>query len=286
MNTRDLSGKAVLVTGAGSGIGRATALEAARRGARVFVCDVDTRGLEETSRRAQEMERTVTAEKVDVSDAHAMSAFADRVHADVSALDILVNNAGVAVGARFVDTTLEDWRWIVDINLLGVVHGCHLFAPKMIERGRGHVVNIASMAGYLPTEGSSAYVATKFAVLGLSECMRIELGRHGVGVTAICPGFIDTPIPQNARYRGPLGDSSLPKRVAEIFVRRGYSPERVAIAIFAAIQRGRTVAPVTPESWAAYLIKRLSPGVVYAFGDWLGRRFEREVEQEKAVQRG
>jgi NAD(P)-dependent dehydrogenase (short-subunit alcohol dehydrogenase family) len=265
MDTRDLTGRTVLVTGAGSGIGRATALLSAKRGADIVICDVDEAGLAETEAQASRNGHKVTSRRVDVADREQMRAFAD----DVGAVDLLVNNAGVGIAAEFLDTPLEEWDWIVSINLLGVVHGCHFFVPKMIERGSGgHVVNISSMAGYLPSPGLPAYSATKFAVLGLSEAMRQELHPHAIGVTAICPGIINTPITRSTRAYGAAADPGLRERTVKLFERRNYGPEKVAANILKAVQRERTVAPVSPEAWFAYALKRTSPRLA----GWIVRR--------------
>ena len=265
MDTTNLQGRTVLVTGAGSGIGRATALEAARRGADLAVCDVDEPGLAQTEQTARAAGREVTARRVDVADREQMREFAEAV----GAVDILVNNAGVGLAAEFLDTPLEEWDWIVSINLMGVVHGCHFFVPKMIERGAGgHVVNISSMAGYLPSPGLSAYSATKFAVLGLSEALREELRPHGIGVTAICPGLINTPIVTSTRAYGAAADPAWRERAVTAFERRNYGPEKVAVNILKAVQRERTVAPVSPEAHAGYALKRTSPRLA----GWLNRK--------------
>jgi NAD(P)-dependent dehydrogenase (short-subunit alcohol dehydrogenase family) len=261
MDTSNLEGRTVLVTGAGSGIGRETALLAGRRGASLVICDVDDAGLSETEKRAAGAVKLTR--RVDVSDREQMRAFAD----EVGAVDLLVNNAGVGLAGGFLDTTLEDWDWIVSINLMGVVHGCHFFVPKMIEAGRGgHVVNLASMAGYVASPALAAYCTTKFAVLGLSEALREELRPHGIGVTAICPGIINTPITVSSRARGQWDDPSVRERMTALYARRNYGPEKVADRILRAVARGRTVAPVAPESWAAYGLKRLSPGAARFLG--------------------
>ena len=131
-----------------------------------------------------------------------MRDFAEAVHREAGPVDLLVNNAGVGLAAGFLDTELEDWDWIVAINVMGVVHGCHFFVPRMVERGMGgHVANLSSMAGFHASPALLAYTATKFAVLGLSEALREELRPHGIGVTAICPGIINTPITTNASAR-------------------------------------------------------------------------------------
>jgi NAD(P)-dependent dehydrogenase (short-subunit alcohol dehydrogenase family) len=268
MDVSTLQGKTVLVSGAASGIGRETALACARRGARLVICDLDERGLEATAAEITALGCAVTARRVDVADRAAMAAFAAAVHAEVEAVDLLVNNAGVAIGGGFLHTSLEDWEWIVSINVMGVVHGCHYFLPAMVARGRGgHVVNVASGAGYVASGALAAYSTTKFAVVGLSEALRDELLPHGIGVTAICPGLINTPITRSARMRGPDGTPERRQQLIQIYERRNYTPARVAAGILHAVQRNRAVAPVTPEAWALYYLKRLSPGLVA----WIGR---------------
>jgi NAD(P)-dependent dehydrogenase (short-subunit alcohol dehydrogenase family) len=274
MDVRTLAGKTALITGAGSGIGRETALACARRGANLALCDLNAEGLAETERlvRALASERRVLAQSVDVASAEQMRAFADAVHREVPAVDLLVNNAGVGLGGGMLDTSLEDWRWIVDINLMGVVHGCHFFVPKMVERGAGgHVVNVASAAGYLPSELLSAYTATKYAVLGLSESLHIELHRRGIGVSAICPGIINTPITRSARLRGVAAVDGAREAMIAGYQRRNYGPERVAQNILRAVQRNRVVAPVAIEAWAAYYVKRFAPWAIHALARWQAR---------------
>lgn len=274
MNTTNLHGRTVLVTGAGSGIGRATALLAGRRGADLAVCDVDDQGLGEVEASARSLGRGVIARHVDVADREQMSEFAVAVHAEAGAVDLLVNNAGVGLAAGFLDTQLDDWDWIVAINVIGVVHGCHFFVPKMVERGAGHVVNLSSMAGFFASPALVAYSATKFAVLGLSEALREELRPHGVGVTAICPGVINTPITVNTRARGAADDPEVRERLVALYRWRNYGPDRVALNILKAVERNRTVAPVAPESWAGYALKRISPRLA----GWASRRMAAAAE--------
>jgi NAD(P)-dependent dehydrogenase (short-subunit alcohol dehydrogenase family) len=263
MQTDDLTGRTVLVTGAGSGIGRETALLSARRGARLVISDVNEAGLAETGEAIRALGREVLAERVDVADREQMRAHAASVHEQVGPVDLLVNNAGVGVAGTFLDTPLDDWDWVVQINLMGVVHGCHFFVPAMAERGSGHVVNVSSMAGYNASPALPAYSATKFAVLGLSEALREELKPSGVGVTAICPGLINTPITRNTRMRGEAADQR--DKAIRLYQRRNYTPERVAGNILKSVQRGRVIAPVSPEAWAGYAMKRISP----RFSGWL-----------------
>jgi NAD(P)-dependent dehydrogenase (short-subunit alcohol dehydrogenase family) len=262
MDTTNLRGRTVVVTGAGSGIGRETALLCARRGAALAICDVDDAGLAETEQRARGFGSEVVARHADVADREQMRAFADAV----VSVDLLVNNAGVGLAAGFLETELEDWDWIVSINILGVVHGCHFFLPKM-SRG-GHVANVSSMAGYHASPALAAYSATKFAVRGLSEALRQELHDQGIGVTAICPGVINTPITRNARARGKADDAEMRERLVKLYQRRGYGPEKVATKILKAVERDRIVAPVAPEAWLAYGLTRASPRLA----GWVARK--------------
>jgi NAD(P)-dependent dehydrogenase (short-subunit alcohol dehydrogenase family) len=284
MDVTNLSGKTVLVTGAASGIGKATALAFAGRGANLVICDTNEAGLEATARELRTLGREVLAQRVDVANRDEMRAFAAAVHAKIEAVDILMNNAGVGLGAGFLDTTLDDWDWIMGINLRGVIHGCHFFVPAMVARGRGgHVINVASSAGFSATEVLVAYCTTKFAVLGLTEAMRDELGRHRIGVTAICPGIINTTITQTSPVRGLYATPAAQQAAIDGFRRRNYSPERVAENVLKAVQRNRVVAPIAPEAWTMYYLKRLAPGLLA----WVNRTMaERMRRQAEAAARG
>lgn len=273
MDVRNLQGKTALVTGAASGIGRESALAFGRRGANLVICDVDEPGLKETEAQLRSLGRDVFARRVDVANPEDMQGFAEETATQVGVLDILMNNAGVGLGASFLDTTLEDWDWILGINVRGVIHGCHYFVPPMVARGAGgHVVNVSSAAGYLPAEALSAYVTTKYAVLGLTECLRSELRPHGIGVTAICPGIIDTPITRSSPMRGQFAEEGQREEMVEAYRKRGYGPERVAANVLKAIQRNRGIAPVTPEAWIAWYAKRLSPALVSRLMAWAEQR--------------
>jgi NAD(P)-dependent dehydrogenase (short-subunit alcohol dehydrogenase family) len=275
VNTANLTGRTVVVTGAGSGIGRETALLAARRGADLALCDVNEEGLAEAEAAARGMGRRVLTRCVDVSDREQMRGFADAVHEHAAPVDLLVNNAGVGLAARFLDTDLDDWDWVVGINVMGVVHGCHFFVPRMVEHGAGgHVANLSSMAGYHATPTLAAYTATKFAVLGLSEALREELQPHGIGVTAVCPGIINTAITASARTRGAAAVPGARERFVSLYERRNYGPDRVARNILKAVERNRSVAPVAAEAWAAYAMKRISPRVA----GWAARRIAAATE--------
>lgn len=280
MDVITLHGKTALVTGGASGIGKATALAFARRGADLILCDINEAGLAATAQEIRAIGRDVFTRRVDVADRDEMRDFAEAVHARIEAVDILMNNAGVGLGAGLLETSLDDWDWIVGINLRGVIHGCHYFVPAMVRRARGgHVINLSSTAGYVASEALLAYSTTKFAVLGLSEALRDELRRHGIGVTAVCPGVIDTPIAANARMRGVQARPKVRDGVIEAFRRRNYPPARVAENILKAVQRNRAVAPISPEAWFAYLAKRVAPAGVA----WLNRTLSNRARREAGV---
>lgn len=278
MDVTHLEGRTALVTGAASGIGRAIALECGRRGASLVLCDVNEKGLAETESELRKLGRKVLTRRVDVANEAEWRELATVVHADHEAVDLLVNNAGVGLGGGFLDTTLEDWNWILGINLRGVILGCHFFVPAMVARGKGgHVVNISSMAALAPSAALSAYSTTKCAVLGLSESLADELQWHGIGVTAACPGIIDTPIVAATVMRGPQAGAAAREEAQAFYRRRGYTPERAATNILRAVQRGRVVAPISPESWATYGLRRLSPAAVRAMMRRLGARLRTQA---------
>jgi NAD(P)-dependent dehydrogenase (short-subunit alcohol dehydrogenase family)/pimeloyl-ACP methyl ester carboxylesterase len=261
-------GQLVLVTGAGSGIGRATAFAFAEAGARVVAVDRDAEAASRTAERSRLAGASEAwGETVDVSDEQAMEKLAAKVAAEYGVVDVLVNNAGIGLSGSFFDTTSEDWRKVLDVNLWGVIHGCRLFGRQMAERGQGgHIVNIASAAAYQPSRALPAYSTSKAAVLMLSECLRAELAGQGIGVSAICPGFVNTGITSTAHFAGVDADEEKRrrKRAARLYRLRNYPPEKVADAILRAVARNEAVVPVTPEARGARLMSRIAPRALRA----------------------
>jgi len=255
----DLDGALALVTGAGSGIGREIALELARKGARVIAVDLDADTAEKTAAACGEAGAEAVSDSCDVADLDAMRALAERVHAGHGPLDVLVNNAGVGMSARFAAMTIDDWRWIRSTNLDGVVHGCQVFGPAMLEAGRGHVVNMSSGLGYTPRATEPAYVTTKAAVLALSQCLRADWRASGVGVSAVCPGVINTPILDRTRFLGSQAETE--ERARAVF-RRGHPPDLVARDVVDAIRRDRAVVAVGWEAKLGWWVHRLLPVAV------------------------
>ncbi|GGW45296.1 SDR family oxidoreductase [Streptomyces xantholiticus] len=261
-------GRLVLVTGAASGIGRATALAFAEAGARVVAVDRDAQGAARTAEAARHAGASAAwAEVVDVSDEQAMEKLAEKVTAGYGTVDVLVNNAGIGLSGPFLDTASDDWKQVLDVNLWGVIHGCRIFGGLMAERRQGgHIVNVASAAAYLPTRSLPAYSTSKAAVLMLSECLRAELAGRDIGVTAICPGIVKTNITATARFAGvdEMEEKRRRKKSARLYGLRNYPPEKVAEAILRAVARNQAVVPVTPEARGARVLSRLAPGVLRA----------------------
>ncbi|MGP4018960.1 SDR family oxidoreductase [Saccharopolyspora sp. 5N708] len=257
----------VVITGAGSGIGQATALAFAAQGAHVVAADIDGSAAERTAEQIARTGAGATPYRVDVADQAGMARFAEHVHAELGTPDVVVNNAGIGIAGSFVDTAVADWERAIDINLWGVIHGCRLFAAQMIERGEGgRIVNVASAAAYLPSRVLPAYSTTKAAVLALSECLRIELAAEGIRVTAVCPGLVNTGITTSTRFVG-VTDAEQDRRrgaAERLYQRRNFTPQRAAAEILRAVRRDVAVAPITAEARVGLVLSRLTPGLLRA----------------------
>jgi NAD(P)-dependent dehydrogenase (short-subunit alcohol dehydrogenase family) len=234
---RELKGRVAVVTGGGSGIGRGLCRGFATEGMAVAVADVDMTAAEETVADLRERGAKAIAVHTDVSERKSVEELAGRVAAELGAVHVVCNNAGVCIGGRPLENTEADWRWLVDVNLMGVVHGCHVFAPRLVAQGEGHIVNTASVGGFLAGPDLDIYCTTKFAVVGFSEALRAELAPKGVGVSILCPGPVATGLATSERLRpqglGPAGGGS---GVLTPFIEGGMHPDEVGGLVLAAIR--------------------------------------------------
>lgn len=254
-------GALTVITGAGSGIGASTAHRFAQLGAIVVATDIDESAAQATAEVCRARGSEAHAYRCDVGDADDVAELAKRIEADLGPVSVLINNAGVGVGGEFLDGSLDDWIWLRSVNLDGVVHGCRSFGPGMIERGHGHVVNVASGAGHVPSKRLATYCASKAAVIMLSRCLRADWAGTGVGVSVICPGFINTPILGHTRLRGTAAGEQT--RFARIFA-HSRPPEDVADAILSAITHNREMVSVGIEARLAHYAHRVLPTGVTA----------------------
>ena len=263
---RDVRGKLALVTGAGAGIGRATAIELARHGAdTVVIVDRDLAAAEETAMAVREAGAGAAVYQADVSDDTAISALAAQVNDEHGVVDILVNNAGIGMAGRFLETTPAHWDNILAVNLRGVLNGSRAFATQMVDRGEGGtIINVSSAAAFLPSKSMIAYGTTKAAVLAFSESLRADLADDGITVTAVCPGFVNTNIAKSTVYAGMTADEQerARHRADAAYRRRNYTPEATAKAIVKAVKSGPPVVPIAAESKLGYAMRRISPSLI------------------------
>jgi NADP-dependent 3-hydroxy acid dehydrogenase YdfG len=251
---RDFSGKVCVITGAGSGIGRALALELARRGARLALSDVNAEGVEAAAEASRRRGAEAEAYTVDVSTRDEVEAHAAAVLGRFGTANLIVNNAGVAMHQRVLDTPMEDLEWIMGINFWGVVYGTKAFLPQLVASGDGHVVNISSVFGLISVPGQAGYNAAKFAVRGFTEALRQEMleAGHPVGVSCVHPGGVRTSIASSAR----VIDGDAEQMVARFERVARTSPESAARTILRGVERKRARILVGGDAYAIDLMQR------------------------------
>src|SRR5436309_4917326 len=238
MPPKTVTGKRVLVTGAASGIGRATAIASARKGAQLFLTDIDDEALRAVT---EEIGPGVAyAKALDISDHDAVAAMAEEIHSTLGSVDVVMNIAGIAVWGTVDRLSHDQWRRVVDVNLMGPIHVLECFVPAMIAAGRGgHLVNVSSAAGLFGLPWHAPYSATKFGLRGLSEVLRFDLRRHDIGVSLVCPGAVDTGLVNTVEIAGVDRSSPTIQQFTARFRRRAVTPERAAAKILEGIERNR-----------------------------------------------
>ena len=251
---KDLDGKVAVITGAGSGIGASLALACAAEGMKVVVADVDEAGAAATVAAVEAAGSEAVAARVDVRTREALDALADRTWDAFGGCHLLCNNAGVMVNKPLLELEESDWRWILDVNLMGIVHGLGAFVPRMrAQGGEAHVVNTASMAGLaaFAAMGLGAYTASKFAAVSVSEILAQELEGTGIGVSVLCPGAVATRIHESDRIRPAdlpgsappsLADEANPDHVAGV-----QTPDQIAQTVLRGVRENRLYLITHPE---------------------------------------
>lgn len=252
------AGKRCMLTGAASGIGRATALQLAAEGAHLYLTDRDAEGLKTTVADARALGAEVREYRAfDIADFDEVSAFADEIHARHPAMDVVMNIAGVSAWGTVDRLTHQQWSSLVAINLMGPIHVIESFVPPMIAAGRGgHLVNVSSAAGIIALPWHAAYSAAKFGLRGLSEVLRFDLARHRIGVSVVVPGAVNTPLVQKVEIAGVDRENPRVKKWIGRFKGHAVSPEAVAAKILAGVRRNRFLVYTSTDIRALYLFKR------------------------------
>ncbi|UCD86185.1 MAG: SDR family NAD(P)-dependent oxidoreductase [Deltaproteobacteria bacterium] len=253
-----------IITGGASGIGRALGEELSRRGALVILVDMNTKLLEEVANSITEAGGRAKAATLDVSDYEVVKKLVDDTMTQYGRLDYIFNNAGIGVAGEARDYSYEDWRKVIDVNLYGVVNGVAAAYPIMVKQDFGHIINTASLAGLLPSAGVISYVASKYAIVGLSNALRVEGADLGVKVSVVCPGLIRTPILNTTKFVKIDREKSLKMAPEAISI----TPEKCARIILRGVERNKATIVVTLTAKLSWLIQRISPGLVL----WMGRQ--------------
>ncbi len=251
-----LKDKKAFITGAASGIGRATAMAMGKAGCRLFLTDIDGDGLKKTVDVISGAGGQVClARAFDVGDYQAMRVFAEEVHQGYGALDVLINVAGIALFSQIENMRHSDWEKVVHVNLWGVIHGLECFIPRMIDAGKGgHIVSVSSTAGLIGLPWHAAYAATKHAVVGISEVLRYDLRKHNIGVSVVCPGAVNTGLVKTADIR--TDDHEALNKARKLFVKISIPPEKVADLIIKAILKKKFLVITSLDITLFYFVKK------------------------------
>jgi len=249
-------GNKVFITGAASGIGRATAIAMAGLGCRMFLTDINGQGLEETVQMIKKAGGDVGKyQAFDISKFEAVKAFADEIHSKFGPMDIIINNAGIALFATVDVMTHAHWQKLINVDLWGPIHGIECFVPEMIRAKKGHIVNVSSTAGIIGPPLHAAYSSAKFGVVGLSEVLRYDLMKHNINVTVVCPGAVDTPLQDTTEMLGVDRNSEKFLKAKERFLSHAVKPEKVAGLIIKAIEKKKFLVITSFDIKVAYFLK-------------------------------
>lgn len=257
---QSLAGKVAVVTGAGSGIGRALAELLANEGCRLALADIDAGNLETTATSLRQRGVQLSSHALDVADRAAVYAFADEVLSAHGSVQLIINNAGVTVSQTVAELRYDDFEWLMGINFWGVVHGTKAFLPHLLKNNEGHIVNVSSIFGIVGVPTQSAYNASKFAVRGFTEALRQELSGSGVAVSCVHPGGIRTNIARSARfYQGPDGKQDANRAAARFDKLARTSPEQAAREILDGIKSARPRILIGGDARLLDWIQRIFP---------------------------
>jgi NAD(P)-dependent dehydrogenase (short-subunit alcohol dehydrogenase family) len=274
IDVKDLVGKSVLVTGAASGIGRALALAMARQVAGLALVDIDEAGVHEVAREIEIGGGRAVPFVVDLTSKEEVERLYTEVMETFEEIEILLNVAGVATGGRMQNTSLEDWEWVLGVDLWAPIYLIHFFLPQMISRRSGHIVNVSSLNGLVGAALQAPYVTAKFGVVGLSESLRMELGEYNIGVTTVCPGMVDTPImKKNVKY------IDLDPSCADAY-RFGTSAEKMANAMIEGIKKNKPMVIYPRYYHLMYALKKLS----LSLSNWINAATYRSIARKYEVE--
>jgi NAD(P)-dependent dehydrogenase (short-subunit alcohol dehydrogenase family) len=279
-----LQGKKCFITGAASGIGRATALAAAARGATVFLTDINADGLDRTAAAIRAAGGSIPSHRaLDIADFDAVRSYAHQIHEGSGSLDVVMNIAGISLWGAVEDLEHRHWRKAVEVDLMGPIHVIESFVPAMIRAGRGgHLVNVSSAAGLFGLPAHAAYSAAKFGLRGVSEVLRFDLEPHGIHVSLVCPGAVNTGLVETVELVGVKPSMAMMRRMKESFRRRAVTPEAAAAAILRGIERKQYLVFTSPDVRVGYFFQTRLPIVYEHAMRLLNRRLRRMAEPMRA----
>jgi NADP-dependent 3-hydroxy acid dehydrogenase YdfG len=267
--------KTIAITGAGSGLGEALAYQFSAAGYRIAVTDAIEDRAERVLARIRSEGGSGFSQILDVTSESDWNHLYQRVDSEWDGLGVLINNAGVAAAGRLEDSSIKDWEWVLDIDLMGVIRGCHHFIPLFRKQGAGHIVNVASFAGMVPVPEVSAYATAKAGVVALSEQIRVDLHGSGVGISVLCPAYVNTRLLDTFRSNNEQAKELASKWMSNSKV----SPEQVAEKVLKAVEKNRFLILTHPETRWAWRFKRFLPGLFHRSMASLAQRFRKKLRR-------